>query len=351
MAGAWGLFYQEVYLMKILFIFTGGTIGSTRHKNVISPDGNKSRKLIEEYALRFGIDFRYSVLEPYTELSENNTGEHIKKLALCVLDNLNKDYDGIIVTHGTDTLQYSAAALGYAVGSSSIPVCIVSANRPVEDKKSNALDNLRAAVKFIEKGYGKGVFVPYKNEKDDFTKLHRATRLVASRAFSDEVASIFGSEIGYFDKNFVFHRNDDYKEAADSIPTLDISKLSEASDKILVLPCYVGMSYPALDKNTKYVILSSYHSGTVNTKSQSALDFFSRAKELGIKVYLTGVNTAPKYESATLFETLGIIPLKNISPIASYVKLWLICCNNEAEEKLFESLSGDISAKDYSLTY
>ncbi len=338
-----GLLYQEVYLMKILFIFTGGTIGSTRHGNVISPDGNKPRKLIEEYKLRFGIDFEYSVLEPYTELSENNTGEHIKKLSLCVLDNLNKDFDGIVVTHGTDTLQYSAAALGYAVGASSIPVCIVSANRPVEDEKSNALDNLRAAVKFIENGYGNGVFVPYRNEKDDFTKLHRATRLVASRTFSDEVASIFGSEFGYFDKSFIFHKNNDYKEAADSIQTLDPSKLCEVSDKILAVPSYVGMSYPALDKNTKYVILSSYHSGTVNTKSQAAINFFECAKKLGTKVYLTGVSNAPEYESATLFENLSIIPLKNISPIAAYVKLWLICCNNEDEEKLFQSLSGDIS--------
>ena len=122
--------------MKILFIFTGGTIGSTCHENVISPDSSKSHKLIQEYDTRFGIDFEFSVLEPYVELSENNTGEHIKKLCLCVTNNINKNYDGIIVTHGTDTIQYSAATLGYALSSNSIPVCIVSANRPIDDKKS-----------------------------------------------------------------------------------------------------------------------------------------------------------------------------------------------------------------------
>ena len=264
--------------MKILFIFTGGTIGSTRHENVISPDGNKPRKLIEEYDARFGIDFEYSVLEPYIELSENNTGEHIRTLSRCVTDNLDKDYDGIIVTHGTDTLQFSAAALGYAVSSRSIPICIVSANRPLEDKKSNALYNLGAAVSFIKNGYGRGVFVPYKNEKDDFIKVHRATRLVASRAFSDEVASIFDSDFGYFDKDFVFHKNTDYKEADDAMAPLDTSKLCDFSRKILFLPAYVGMNYPSLDKEVKYILLSSYHSGTVNTKSQAALDFFENAK-------------------------------------------------------------------------
>ncbi len=328
--------------MKILFIFTGGTIGSTLHKNVISPDGKKPRKLIEEYNKKFGIDFEYSILEPYLELSENNTGEHIKKLSLCVIDNLDKGYDGIIVTHGTDTLQYSAAALGYAIPSHSIPICIVSANRPLEDKKSNALYNLGAAVSFIKNGYGHGVFVPYKNEKDDFIKVHRATRLVASRAFSDEVASIFDSEFGYFDDNFVFHKNTDYKEAADAMAPLDTSKLCDFSREILFLPTYVGMSYPSLDKDVKYILLSSYHSGTVNTKSQAALEFFKNSKKLGIKVYLTGVSNAPEYESASIFEELGIIPLKNISPIAAYVKLWLVSCNNKSEKFLGCPLSADI---------
>ena len=328
--------------MNLLFIFTGGTIGSTRHENVISPDANKPRHLIEKYKANFGIDFEYSVEEPYTELSENNTGEHIKKLSLCVINNLNKGFDGIIVTHGTDTLQYSAAALGYTVPSNSIPICVVSANRPIEDKSSNALANLRAAVCFIKNNCGRGVFVPYKNEKDAFVKIHRATRLLASRAFSDDVASIFDSEYGQFDNNGTFHKNIHYDESDDSIPTLNPSVFCETSKRILFLHPYVGMNYPSLTNDTKYILLSSYHSGTVNTKSKAAVDFFKKAKELGIKVYLTGVSNTPEYESAILFRELGITPLKNISPIAAYVKLWLISCNKTDENNLNCSLGGDI---------
>ena len=330
--------------MKILFIFTGGTIGSSYNENVISPDSNKPRQLIEEYEARFGIDFEYSVLEPYTELSENNTGEHLRNLSLCVIANLDKDYDGIIVTHGTDTLQYSAAALGYTISSQSIPICIVSANHPIEDKRSNALDNLGAAVSFIKNACGRGVFVPYKNGKNTLVKVHRATRLIASRAFSDEVASIFDNEFGYFDNNFIFHKNDDYKESPDAIPPLDPSGLCEHSHDIMLMQSYVGMTYPSLNQNTKYILLSSYHSGTTNTKSKTALDFFEHSKELGIKVYLTGVDNAPEYESTILFKNLGIIPLKNIAPIAAYVKLWLLSCNENFEKYLYCSLGGDILA-------
>ena len=136
--------------MKILFVFLGGTIGSTLSGEYISPDSKKSRALIEAYSNKHGIDFEYDVTEPYTELSENNSGMHIKRLVTCVKESLNKNYDGIIVTHGSDTLQYSAAAIGYCVGLNSLPICVVAANSPIENANSNAMDNLHGAINFIK---------------------------------------------------------------------------------------------------------------------------------------------------------------------------------------------------------
>ena len=99
--------------MKILFVFTGGTIGSTLKKdNVISTDSKKAYKIIKAYSKKYAIDFDYDIAEPYTALSENNTGEHIRMLAPCIKGKRDAGYDGISVTHGTDTLQYSASALG-----------------------------------------------------------------------------------------------------------------------------------------------------------------------------------------------------------------------------------------------
>ena len=242
--------------MKLLFIFTGGTIGSTCHENIISTDEAKPKKILEAYQKRFGIDFEYDIEEPYTELSENNTGEHIRMLTECVRTNIKRGFDGIIVTHGTDTLQYSAAAIGYSVGLDSIPVCIVSANRPIENEKSNALDNLHGAIELIKNGYGNGSFVVYRNDGEKTTKIHRSTRLLAGKAFSDEVVSIYDSSYGYFDCNFNFIKNEEYEEKSDIINTLDFFNIRESSDNILVIPSYPGMSYPKLDKKTKYIIHS-----------------------------------------------------------------------------------------------
>lgn len=330
--------------MKILFVFTGGTIGSTLQAgNVISPDAQKSYKIIEAYGAKHPIDFEYDVLEPYTELSENNTGENLKKLAACVLGSLDGGYDGIVVTHGTDTLQYTAAALGYAAGSDCIPICIVSANRPIEHAQSNALDNLHAAICTIRASIGRGVLVPYRNDNSTTVMLHRATRLLAGKAFSDEVSSIFDSVFGHFDTDFNFTKNESYRERADETAPLDLSALGKSSEKIMLLPAYTGMTYPEITEKVKYILLNTYHSGTVNTKSETAREFFRKARQMGVAVFATGITDGPEYASASEYGELGIIGLRNISPVAAYIKLWILSeTGGDVCDIINKSLAGDI---------
>jgi len=331
-------------MMKLLFVFTGGTIGSTEKNGIIAPDGSKSYKIIDFYEKKYGIDFEYDMLEPYVELSENNTGKNLRELCLSVLDNLDKGYDGIVVTHGTDTLQYSATALAYSLGLSKIPVCIVSANRPIEHEKSNALDNLRGAISFIESGKGRGVFVVYRNDNCKTVCVHRATRLVGVKAFSDDVSSIYDQAYGHFDKNFKFIKNRKYKEKKDVIAPLSAEALGAINSESVLITPYVGMNYPVVSDEVKYVIFNTYHSGTLDTKSCAAIAFFESARERGIKVYAVGVSDGVGYESSELFGSLGITPLPNIAPIAAYVKLWLLESSNlEVDELLLKSLSGDVA--------
>ncbi|MDE7124350.1 MAG: asparaginase domain-containing protein, partial [Eubacterium sp.] len=108
--------------MEILVIFTGGTIGSSTNNQVISPNEKNTRLLIEMYKNEYGTDIQFITAQPYYTLSENNTGKTLLQLISFVCDKTNDDYSGIIVTHGTDTLQFSAAALSYALGANCKPV-------------------------------------------------------------------------------------------------------------------------------------------------------------------------------------------------------------------------------------
>lgn len=329
--------------MKLLFVFTGGTIGSTQTGDTISTDKNKSYKIINAYKEKYGIGFDYEVTEPYTELSENNTGKHIKMLAGCICEAIKKNYDGIIVTHGTDTLQYSASAIGYTLGLNSIPVCFVAANAPIESPVSNALDNLHGAVRFLESKGGRGVFVVYRNSASKVVLVHRATRLLESKAYSDEVISAINTPYGRLDGDFTFIKNPAYSEMTDSIATLSCKSIREVNNRAIVIPAYPGMLYPEIPETVKYIIVNTYHSGTLDTKSEGARKFFFDAKAKGITVFATGIYDGPQYASAKCYTELGINPIINISPVVAYIKLWLAdSMEKKPLEIINEPLSGDV---------
>ena len=329
--------------MKLLFIFTGGTIGSTLDGAYISPDRSKAYRLIEAYAEKYGIDFEYDLTEPYTSLSENNTGLQIKALCSSVKASLGQGYDGIIVTHGSDTLQYSAAAVGYCIGLDTEPVCLVASNAPIESETSNALDNLHGAVRFIEGRAGRGAFAVYRNSGSDRVLVHRATRLIGGIAYSDELMSAQGVIYGELDCDFKFRKNDSYADIPDALPPFDPSVLSENNSEALVLYSYPAMTYPKIGQGVKYIIFNTYHSGTLNTHSSSARAFFASARERNIPIYVTGVSEGPQYSSAEAFGGLGITPIPSLSPVAAYIKLWFSYSSGSDPQKILNSpLSSDL---------
>lgn len=334
--------------MKILFLFTGGTIGSTAHGDTITTDSKKPYLLLEAYRKMYGLAVDYDTAEPYTALSENNTGATLCRLCESVGSYLDGRYDGIIITHGTDTLQYSAAALSYAFADINIPVCLVSSNLPIEEKEANGIPNLRGAIRFITEVGTPGIWVPYKNRGEEL-RIHRGTRLLASTAFSDRVESIYDSYYGTFREGEPFRKHRSYRELPDAIPAFGALPIPPYCREIVILEPYPGKMYPPIADTVKYVLHASYHSGTINTEAEATADFFATVKERGIRAFLTGVATGATYESTKLFARLGIIPLYNISPIAAFVKLWyweiLHPDMPVTAEFLLSSLAGDVVPK------
>ena len=337
--------------MKILFVFTGGTIGSSAGSEYIGIDRDKPYKLIETYREKYGIDFDYDTAEPVTLLSENSTGSSISSIVNAVSEKISQvdsskdpgtgSYDGIIVTHGTDTLQYTSAALGYCLGLDCIPVCVVSADRPIEDPSSNGIINLHAAVNFIKVKAGRGVWTVYKNTDEDYTRIHRAARLLAHQTCSANLYSIRDEHYGTIDEKGCFRKNEAYSECSDALKPLNLN-LADVSKSILRISAYPGMPVPAVAEETKYIILESFHSGTINTAYEGYRSFFTEMHERDIKVFLTGSPAASLgYESTAEFDAFHITPLPGIAPIALYMKLWLMESTGSTDD-ITKPLGGDL---------
>ena len=309
--------------MKILVIFTGGTIGSAVSDGWIAPSEDMKYLLISKYREKTRDNFCFDTCTPYTVLSEDLSAEHLNKLIICVKDNL-EGYDGIIVTHGTDTLQYSAAALSFALGSNSIPVVLVSSNYPLDDDRANGVDNFIAAAEFIKAEAGRGVFVSYKNGNEK-TKIHIGTRLLSHNENFDSVNSFDSEPYAFYDGRIIKNEACRYSVTDNSMPSASFSEHSG----ILVIQSLPGDAFNYNLDGVKAVILRPYHSGTLNTSSESLAAFCERAKSLGIPVFVVNVHGNTTYETSKKFENLGICVLPMCSFPAVFIKLWLAACETD----------------------
>ncbi len=324
--------------MKILVIFTGGTIGSSLNGEYISTDADKPYKLIHMYEQKYGAAAEFDTISPYTILSENMNCLIYTRLIECIKDNIDKGYDGIIVTHGSDTLQYTAAALSYYLGMNTIPVVVVSSNYVLEDERANGLENFRRAVELIGGGHGKGVLVTYANTGEK-CKVHRGTRLMPHMPYSDYLTSLGNQYYGSFNEQG-FVKNPLYIEETDELSPRWRLPDKEESGVMLVHP-YPGMSYPDISQAARGILLNSYHSGTLCTAALELKAFLEKAADRGIPVFLTGAEPGPDYESCAAYEQLGIKVLPPMSPIAAYIKLCL-CPADDIVHIMESRISEDI---------
>ena len=327
--------------MKIGVIFTGGTIGSLSGDGGIAPHGDTKRLLLSEYAARTGDPYCFPTAEPYTTLSENMTFSHLGILADCIKESL-REWDAAIVTHGTDTLQYTGAALGYLCGLSTKPVVLVSANHPLDDPRSNGLDNFCAAVSFLRTVTGvTGVFAAYRSHGED-AHIHRATRLLPHPPMDDALRSI-GGPAAVVTAQGEAKLLATYTEQHDGQVVMESDALVGAEGRILRLMAYPGMRCPTLD-GVAAVLLDTYHSGTLPTKALAVRMLAKKAKEAGVPVILTGVPAGgTAYESGNDYEALGFFTAPPISPIAAYLKLCLALANGrDPYRALSLPLGGDM---------
>ena len=305
--------------MKILVILTGGTISSSEKNGVISPNVSPLESLAGFYRNRHGFDIAFNSLSPYTILSENLSGKHLNALVKCVNDSVCRGYNKIIVCHGTDTLQYSSAALSYALAGKDCCPVLVSAGKPLHSELSNGFENFCAAVEFLKNADMRGVFAAYKNT-DDHAKILPADGLTLHREADDALYDIDGRCAAEYDgEKLVLNDRFSVKQTGGLPFELFFSDRSDIHT-VCAVP---GGSYAFCPENTKAVILRPYHSGTLDTKNPDFRAFCVDAKGRNLPVFAVNSLPGAQYESSCAFEELGVIPLEEYAFAAAYIKLWL----------------------------
>ena len=137
-------------MKKILLFTTGGTIASKEGNNGLEPemDANELLSYMGDLANRYDITCR----ELLSLDSSNIQAEEWRKIARNIFENLEQ-YDGIVVTHGTDTMAYTASMLSFMLQNLTVPVVLTGSQMPIDNMLTEARNNLYAAFAASEKLY------------------------------------------------------------------------------------------------------------------------------------------------------------------------------------------------------
>lgn len=276
--------------MNILVIFTGGTIGSRIQDGVVKPDTATQHELISYYETNHSCAYKFHTLEPLNILSENLQASHWTTLIDAIDETNLTEFDGIIVTHGTDTLSFTANALALYFTKLSLPMVFVSSSLPLNHPDTNGHDNFHAAVTFIKEKHA-GVFVSYKNPSEDFVSIFHAHSITQSPQLSSRfntihplVASIKGDQL-----------------SLDTLPTKTEPKDKRLKpffdESILYIKPYPALNYDSFNlQNHKIILHDLYHSGTCDITKLKP--FFRHCKRENILLFM-----APIAQSNSYYET------------------------------------------------
>ncbi len=316
--------------MNILVVFTGGTIGSTTQEHTTAPDKKASYALLDHFKQTCSNDaVHFTVISPLQILSETLKPQHWTTLIDAIRSQNLSSFDGIIITHGTDTLALTAHALFHTMGNIDLPVLLVSSHLPPHHPQTNAHVNFAASIAFIKKRVANGIFVAYQNPGSDDVSIFRAETITQSPQLSSHFFGISAPAYRY--------ENGTFKENVELL----VPGMSQTTglnphfcDRLLYIRPYPGIDYRHFSlKHTRFVLHDLYHSGTCDT--QNLLPFIERCRNEGVALYMAPISKQEDYyETTKALQDKGVRFLYDMPIEAAMTKLMLLYGNFDSQQEI-----------------
>ena len=186
-------------LPTVSLISTGGTIAST----VDYRTGAVTARFDAEDVLRAVPDLagraNYRGRVVANILSENMDPSIWQDLARAVHEEVEAGADGVVVMHGTDTMQYTASALSFMLDAP-VPVVFTGSQRSADRPSSDNVVNAVCAVEAATADVAEVLVCMHATQSDDRCALHRATRVrKAHTSRRDAFETVGGTPVGHVD--------------------------------------------------------------------------------------------------------------------------------------------------------
>ncbi|MBI2040814.1 MAG: Glu-tRNA(Gln) amidotransferase subunit GatD [DPANN group archaeon] len=165
-------------LPNISLIATGGTIGSrVDYKTGAVQTLMKPEEFIANVPELAGIVNLKKISRPFAVWSENMSHVEWQKIAVEVAKELNAGAEGVIVTHGTDTLHYTAAALSFMLKNLGKPVALVGGQRSSDRGSFDGALNLICAANYCKSEIAEVSLIMHGEDADTYCLAMRGTKV------------------------------------------------------------------------------------------------------------------------------------------------------------------------------
>lgn len=292
-------------------------------------------------------------------MSEDITPEKWVEIAKAVAKEINSGSKGVIVTHGTDTLHYTSAALSFMLKDLPCPVALVGSQRSSDRPSSDAVMNVSCAANFVANSdVAEVCIVMHGNISDDYCFAIRGTRarkMHASRRDAFKAINELPIAKIYWESRKIEILNQNYRKRSEKKVKVD----DKIEKKVALIKCYPGLNPEIFDfyieKGYKGFVVEATGLGHVPTLGEnSLLPKIEKAVSLGIPVVIASQclygRTHPTiYHNLRELLKRGAIFASDMLPEVAYVKLMFVLGHEKKMEKIKElmlsNLAGEISER------
>ena len=321
-------------LPTIALISTGGTIAST----VDYRTGAVTARFDAEDVLRAVPDLagraNYRGRVVANILSENMTPAVWQDLAEAVYEEIEAGADGVVVMHGTDTMQFSAAALAFMLDTP-VPVVFTGSQRSADRPSSDNVMNAVCAVEAAKADCAEVLVCMHETDSDDRCALHRGTRVRKNHTSRRDAFETVGARplgrVDYETETVAFRR--EYRERDETGLAIEPA-LEPAVELVKYTP---GTSERVLDAvaDSAGIVLEGTGLGHVHSDWAQRIDELTDA---GTTVVMTSQCLSGRvcdrvYDTGRDLLDAGVIEGEDILPGTAKVKLMWVLANADDPER------------------
>ena len=319
---------------KILVIGTGGTIASIKTKEGLRP-AYKTEELLSFFPEADEIA-KVEGMELFNLDSTNIQPYHWSEMAI-EIERRYDDFDGFVITHGTDTMHYTATALSFMLQNLNKPLVLTGSVKAIgkeSDAKQNFLDSILVATSNINEVcivfHGKIIKGNRaKKVTNEATKIAENGMSVFTSINCHLVGEFIGKIEGIYDRKISINKN---HKVVNSKEKRKLKILAKLNTNICFLKIYPGFDSKILDKFTNFscVILEAFGPGNLPFSGSSILKKIEELSDKDVPVFITTQNPFGEvdmslYEVGKRTMKAGAVPCNDMTSEAVIVKaMWLL---------------------------